>query len=191
VSDEAVLYSASLMRIFGSREEPMTDEKTGKIARKIEVAANIAIIITACLVAVFFIRNHMGEKSGQRHTIALGTHFALKNIHWEASRKTIVLALSTSCHYCTESAGFYRDLVKECQTRGVRTIAVLPQTVIEAQSYLIKEGVKVDDVRQAPLSSFEITGTPTLLLINSEGKVEHVWYGKLPPNGEKDVLAKL
>src|SRR5438034_11780682 len=94
---------------WGSSRGTMPDDKTGKIARKIEVAANIAIVIAACLVAVFFIRNYMGEKSGQHHTIALGTHFALKNINWEVSRKNIVLALSTSCHYCNESAGFYRD----------------------------------------------------------------------------------
>ena len=169
----------------------MPDEKSGKIARKIEVAANVAILVTACLVAVFFVRNYMAEKAGHPHTITLGTRFALKNINWEASRKNIVLALSTSCHYCNESAGFYRDLMKECQARGVRTIAVLPQTVSEAQSYLTSEGVKVDDVRQAPLPSLEVTGTPTLLLINHEGKVEHVWYGKLPPKDEKDVLAKL
>src|SRR5438874_1081815 len=165
--------------------------EAGKIVRKIEIAANVAIIIAACLVAVFFVRNYMTEKAGQSHTNALGSRFALKNINWEASRRNVVLALSTTCHYCNESAGFYRDLVKECQTRGVRTIAVLPQTVSEAQSYLFNEGVKVDDVRQAPLPSLEITGTPTLLLINHEGKVEHVWYGKLPPKDEKDVLAKL
>jgi len=168
----------------------MPEEKTG-IARKIEVAANVAIIVTACLVAVFFVRNYMAEKSDQRHTIALGSRFALENINWEASRKNIVLALSTSCHFCNESAGFYRELVKECETHGVRTIAVLPQTVSEAQSYLTNEGVKVNEVRQAPLPSLEISGTPTLLLVNNEGKVERVWYGKLPPNDEKDVLAKL
>ena len=102
-----------------------------------------------------------------------------------------MLALSTSCHYCNESAEFYRRLVKECEAHGVRTIAILPQAVNEAQTYLGNEGVKVNEVRQASLPSLEITGTPTLLLINDAGKVEHIWYGKLPPEQEKDVLAKL
>jgi hypothetical protein len=83
----------------------------------------------------------MADKSSQRHIITLGTRFALKSINWEASRKNIVLGLSTTCQYCSESAGFYRNLVKECQTHAVRIIAVLPQTVSEAQSYLNHEGV--------------------------------------------------
>jgi thioredoxin-related protein len=169
----------------------MPEERTGKIAKKIEVAANIAILVTACLVAVFFVKNYRAARTEQHHTIVVGTRFALKNINWGASRKNIVLALSTSCHYCTESAGFYRELAKECKAHNVRTFAVLPQTVSEAQLYLGNEGVNVDEILQASLPSLEITGTPTLLLIGKEGKVEHVWYGKLPSEDEKDVLTKL
>jgi peroxiredoxin len=169
----------------------MPEDKPAGTAKKIETAANIAILLVACLVVVFFIRNYRAEKAGQPHAITVGTQFALKDIHWEAGRKNIVLALSTTCHYCSESAGFYRQLVKECQARGVRTIAVLPQTVSEGQSYLSGNGFKVDEVRQSFLPDLEITVTPTLLLVDGQGKIERVWYGKLPPEKEKEVLAKL
>jgi len=169
----------------------MPEDKPGRIAKKIEFAANIAIVLVACVVVVFFIRNYKAGKSGQPHAIAVGTQFALKDIHWEAGRKNIVLALSTTCHYCNESAEFYRQLVKQCEAHGVRTIAVLPQTVNEAQAYLAGKGFRVDEVRQSSLLALEITGTPTLLLIDGQGKVERVWFGKLPPEKEKDVLAKL
>lgn len=169
----------------------MPEQTKGKMVKKIEVAANVAIIIVACLVVVLFIKNYRNQNSGQPHPITAGTRFALTSIDWAAHSRNIVLALSTSCHFCNESAGFYRELVKECQARGIPTTAVLPQSVSEAQAYLSNEGVTVNQVRQASLPSLEITGTPTLLLINDAGKVEYVWYGKLAPDEEKDVLAKL
>jgi hypothetical protein len=162
----------------------MPEDKPGRIAKTIEIAANIAIILAVCVVMVFFFRNYRAEKAGKPHAIAVGTPFALKDIHWEASRKNLVLALSTTCHYCNESAEFYRRLAKECEARGVRTIAVLPQTKSEAQSYLA-------EIRQSSLAALEIGGTPTLLLVDGQGKVERVWFGKLPPEKEKDILAKL
>lgn len=169
----------------------MPEDKPGRIAKTIEIAANIAIILAVCVVMVFFFRNYRAEKAGKPHAIAVGTPFALKDVHWEASRKNLVLALSTTCHYCNESAEFYRRLVKECEARGVRTIAVLPQTKSEAQSYLADRGFKVDEIRQSSLAALEIGGTPTLLLVDGQGKVERVWLGKLPPEKEKDILAKL
>jgi thioredoxin-related protein len=52
-------------------------------------------------------------------------------------------------------------------------------------------GVHVDDVKQAQLSTIGVTGTPTLLLVDSTGKVANVWQGKLQPDQEAGVLAVL
>ena len=159
-------------------------------SKKIEVAANVAIIAVALLAIVFFVRNFgMSRRPVQPPKISTGTKFGLGQIDWQ--KKNVVLALSTSCHFCTESAGFYRELVQECQKRHVRTIAVLPQPIPEAQSYLSNEKVSVDEVRQGSLPDLQLSGTPTLLFINNRGLVEDVWVGKLPANKEKEVLEKV
>jgi hypothetical protein len=67
----------------------------------------------------------------------------------------------------------------------------LPQQVTAAQAYLAGEGVQVDEIRQAQLPDIGISGTPTLMMINSTGLVQNVWFGKLPDNVEKEVLAKI
>jgi hypothetical protein len=51
--------------------------------------------------------------------------------------------------------------------------------------------VTVDEVRQDSLDSIGVTGTPTLILVNREGAVDGVWVGKLPPEGETEVLGRL
>lgn len=68
---------------------------------------------------------------------------------------------------------------------------MLPQPVTEAQQYLNGAGVHVDVVRQVPLNTLGVRGTPTLLLVNDVGVVTDVWVGKLQPNQEAQVLTAL
>src|SRR5258708_3151963 len=148
-------------------------------ARKLEVAPNIAIVVVACVAVMVLVRNYRAS-SAQPPTVKTGAQFALKNADWTGSPKNMVLAVSTTCHFCTESAPFYRTLVEQCRRDHVKTIAVLPHPVKEAEAYLQGEGLTVDENRQSPLSDVEVSGTPTLVLVDSRGVVRSAWGGKLP-----------
>jgi len=169
----------------------MAETTERSLAKKIEVAANMGIVITAVLVAILFARNYMHRQADPQHVIATNTKFALKNVEWQANEKSLGFAVFTTCHFCTESAGFYRRLVEECKQQHVRTIAVLPQPFAESEAYLKGEGVTVDEIRQATLPDLEISGTPTLLLLDRSGLVKQVWLGKLQAEREGDVVAAL
>src|SRR5215469_745577 len=118
------------------------NKKSG-LSKKIEMAANIGIVITAVLVVILFVRNYTHRQGDPERTVALGSKFALKNVSWQANDKTLVFGVSTTCHFCTESAPFYRKLVEACKQQHVHTVAVLPQPLAEAQAYLASEGVTV------------------------------------------------
>src|ERR1700727_592082 len=81
----------------------MAETKERNVAKKLEVAANVGILITAVLVAILFARNYMQRQADPQHTVALGSKFALKDVNWQSSEKNLVFAVSTTCHYCTES----------------------------------------------------------------------------------------
>ena len=98
-----------------------------------------------------------------------------------------MLVLSTTCHFCKESSGFYRKLVEECRSHA-KTVAFFPQTPQEAQAYLNAENVQVDEIKHADFQSLQVGGTPTLLLVDSKGIVQKVWLGKLSEAKEKEVL---
>ncbi|MFN2597666.1 MAG: peroxiredoxin family protein [Pyrinomonadaceae bacterium] len=116
----------------------------------------------------------------------------IPGVDWAGSGQTLVLAVSDSCHFCSESADFYRRLAQEKAWPGsVRLIAVLPQEVDRGREYLDKLGVSVDQVEQAQLSSIGVRGTPTLLLIDSTGSLKTSWVGKLTPDKEGEVLNRV
>lgn len=163
------------------------------IARTIEVIANIAIICVAISLGVVLIsrtiRSYRVTVSESANTANVKEQrIQLPGVDWSNNEQTLVLALSSTCHFCTESAAFYR-LIRE--RARVHTIAVLPQNTDEARNYLSELGVQVDEVLQAPLGSIAVGGTPTVMLVSRDGTVIRTWLGKLPPDLEKEVLSSV
>ena len=73
----------------------------------------------------------------------------------------------------------------------MKLLALLSQDKADAEEFLSKGGVRVDDVRQVALDSMGVRGTPTLLLVDEAGTVTDTWEGKLPADQEGQVLAAL
>jgi hypothetical protein len=168
----------------------MSDDEKRTI-RLIEIGANIGIVIVALLCILIWVKNYGTRSDHRTQSITFGTQLSLKDVKWNYHQNTIIFALSTSCHFCNESAPFYRDLVKKCAHEHVHTIAVLPQPMQEASSYLRGEGVSLDEIKSASLGTIQVSGTPTLILVDQYGKVQDAWIGKLSLEQEKQVFSRL
>lgn|SRR2546425_2633802 len=167
--------------------------------KKIELIANLTIIIVASLLAVVLIKDHLltrapvgasrsvSQPRESENQTANGTNLSSLDVDWKQSKQTLVLAISSTCHFCSESAPFYRKLAQ--QKRNTRLVAVLPQSEADGQEYLSKLGVSVDEVRQLPLDKIGVRGTPTLFLVDDSGVVRNSWEGKLAAEQEADVLS--
>lgn len=168
------------------------------IAGRVEVIANLSIIAVAVLLCAVLVKpyvipasvpNEVGESAKVNREIRRGDKVAVSGIDWQKSPKTLLLALSTACHFCTESSPFYQRIVKE---RGsTRLIALVPQAEEEGHTYLRNLGVGIDEVMQVPFRGMGLTGTPTLLLVDGNGVVSDVWIGALPPSKEDEVISRL
>jgi hypothetical protein len=156
-------------------------------AKWLEIAVNVSIVIVAVVIVIVFARNYFLGSKPSRPAIAAGASLTGQPVNWHDSPRNVVLVLSTTCRFCKESSGFYRKLVEDCRSHA-RTVAFFPQTSQEAQDYLKAEDVQVDEVKHANFQSLQIGGTPTLLLVDSNGVVQKVWLGKLPEAKEKEVL---
>jgi thioredoxin-related protein len=179
------------------------------ITKKIELAANVAIIVVAILISAVAAKNYFLTRTANQppsnsqtgivsaaparneNRLQPGTKVNLSDVDWARNQKTLVLALSNTCHFCTDSADLYKRLAEQRIERGLRLVAVLPQSIGDGQAYLKKLGVTVDEVKQAPLASFGVTGTPTLMLVDSGGILKQSWTGKLPPDKEADLFKSL
>jgi hypothetical protein len=101
-----------------------------KIAKKVETAANIGIVFAVILVSFILIKNYWMKPSTELHpAIGKGQRLNLSNLNWTPQKSTLILALSTNCHFCTESVPFYKRVVIASQRRGLPLVAVFPQPV--------------------------------------------------------------
>lgn len=167
------------------------------IFKKIEMASNVAIILVASLLGVTLVKQHLfnapppsappvDSTSNDRNTTE---DLSTLNVNWATNKKTLLLVLSNTCHFCRESAPFYKQLVAESHSSHM--IALFPQPVEEAEKYLKTMGVNVDEVRQADFGAMNIAGTPTLILVNSDGAIIARWVGRLTSEKEREVVKNL
>jgi hypothetical protein len=171
-------------------EEPIMEATTRP--SKLENLANLAtilvsLLLSAVLVKVFLLPQSAPAPGRPQPQAGMNIKQSLPGVDWAKNKRTLVLAISTQCHYCTESAPFFQRIQKERAT-DLKLVAVLPQAVDESRKYLEGEGVQVDDVKQAPVASIGVTGTPTMLLVNASGVVTNIWVGKLEPGQQGQVL---
>jgi len=161
------------------------------------------IVIVALLIGFFLGRTSLGsppptgtattdDETRLSVTEPIGRKLTLPGIDWEKNERTLVLALQTGCHFCSESGPFYQRMLKQRARFGsTQVVAVFPQPVEESREFLKNLGVTVDEIRQGSFKDIGVRGTPTLLLVNSAGIVTEAWRGKLLPAAESAVLARL
>jgi Redoxin len=173
-------------------------ERTGRFSTALQAAANVATLIAACLLSIVLVKNYLLSGSARQQpivrppitaSVSVGDSLKsqLPDVDWSANRKTVLLALSTHCHFCTESAPFLQQLSHR-SGKAFKIVAVLPESVTAAQDYLKREGVQVDQLRQMPLDKLGVDGTPTMLLLNSNGTVMQSWVGKLDSEEQSRAL---
>jgi len=165
------------------------------IRKYAEIGSNVAIILVALMLGYFIVGRYLATPNSppkpvaETEVIKPGTKLALLEVDWSKSERNLLMVLSTTCRYCTESMPFYQRLVeRNARVKDLRLIAVLPQAVEEARKYLGEHNLTVDEIVRAAPSEAMVRGTPTLLLLDGNGVVLQTWVGKLPTEVETEVL---
>lgn len=116
------------------------------------------------------------------------------SIAWGEHQSTLLLAVRKGCHFCEQSMPFYQRLValRDQHQTDTQLVAVFPDSEGEAHSVL--KDARLDSIGLAsgvPLSGINVTGTPTLILVDKRGVVSRAWIGQLTPDGEGEVIEAL
>jgi hypothetical protein len=146
----------------------------------LEFGAQIVIAVAVLAVAGVIVQRHVFPRQlpyPNMAGITAGERLNISDVDWKRSKRSLVFFLSKDCYYCTSSAPFYRQLTVEAAKRNVTLLAVLPDSPADAKAYLQSIKLPIEDLRTGPLSSYKIAGTPTVLLVNTSGAVEKVWFG--------------
>jgi hypothetical protein len=171
---------------------------------KTEITANVTSTAAALFLGIVLVKSYLlaparpaiptirpGASAIASATPGATLKGKLEGVDWGGNGRTVVLAISTACHFCKESEPFYRRLKQEAG-KGVKIVAVLPQPLSEAQQYLNAADVSVDQVKQLSLDTIGVWGTPTVLLVDGKGVITRVWTGKLQSKQEEQqVIAEV
>jgi len=158
---------------------------------KIEIATNIIVIVFAVVVGSVLLKDRFSNGAPESDTVKAGDKLVnLENWDWGAHDRTLVLGLRKGCHFCEDSAPFYRRLTAQQQPGGASPtiVAVFPDTADTVKAVLQSEGLEVHALAGVPLERLKISGTPTLLLVDRSGIVLNAWTGMLTPRQELEVM---
>ena len=167
------------------------------MGRKIQFAANAGILVVCAVLVLRFIGvspaawRAADQPSNVFREIGIGEHITLSQVAWADSDRTAVLVFTRDCRFCVGSLPFYRRLADVVQEEHLRLVLVSPDAPDEIAQYLRTEGVPVKVVRPATELAPAVTRTPTLILVDREGKATGVWSGQVSPATENYILDKL
>jgi hypothetical protein len=102
---------------------------------------------------------------------------------------SLIMYVASTCRYCTESMAFYQTLFAKARTARLVAMGFEPKEKLAA--YLASYGLQPDDIVSIDPSGLRFRGTPTLLLIGSDGVVKNAWVGRLDSEKQKEVLKEL
>src|ERR1035438_5652079 len=101
------------------------------VPKKIATVADAATIIVTLLLSVVLVRVYLlpaapNARVGQAAaTVTVGEKVNLSDVNWKGNGQTLLLAISSECHFCKESMPFYKKL-QLAAGRNVRILALMP-----------------------------------------------------------------
>jgi len=146
----------------------------------VELTAQIVIAVAVVVAAGVLVKRSFfpgRATSASVARISAGERLDVPNVDWRQNKKSLVFFLRKDCTYCTSSAPFYRSLIEDASKRNVKSLAILPDSLEEARKYLRYLELPIDNVQTGSLPAYKISGTPTVLYVDSQGIVRSVWFG--------------
>jgi len=108
--------------------------------------------------------------------------------------RNLVIAVSPGCHFCEQSAPFFRSIVNAGRDRDqLRVYFLFPANTDDeaARLFLANQQTPGATVVKADFEKLGIAGTPTVALIDNGSHVVGHWAGLLDAKQQGEVLASL
>lgn len=168
-----------------------------KLTHYFDRVTNIAVVVAAIILTTLFVRSYLSGPPAHvdPDPFSPGTVLhKVEGLNLHGSVRTLVLALSTDCRYCTQSLPFYKELIARVskQTSGaVQVVAVFPEARDQVETYTRTHELTITAVSGVNYRTLQIPFTPALILVDSNGEVLSSWGGKLSEDEQKDVYNAL
>lgn len=179
----------------------MEQVKTSKLKNGLEIASNVTIIVVGVLVVgiigwniYLYNQNTPPSNPALQAGIIKGQILpGLSDLDYAKSDRTLLIAMSTKCIHCKESVPFIKKLTEESPKFKVKTqiLSLFPNSENEVKTFSEEHQLQISTKAAVQLTSMNVTGTPTMVLIDSSGKVLDFWVGAIPEKDQQEVLKEL
>ncbi|HEU4833052.1 MAG TPA: hypothetical protein VFS90_01505 [Pyrinomonadaceae bacterium] len=165
-------------------------------AKYLEISTNIAVLVVAVVLLAAFISARFGQPRPPAFQRGIGKGDAmpsLPSVDYRAAPRTLLLALSAECGYCQDSLPFYRRLIDKQRKDGknLAVVALFPDSETVVNEYKQRNSLEIRSVASVDPTTFRVTGTPTVILVDAQGNVSDVWVGRLSAVDEQQVMTAL
>ena len=153
----------------------------------LERAAHISLIVASVIASAVLLRDHLQSRSSAAVRQLDGSVISLPGVEWPPQRRTVVLAISSRCRFCKDSAGFYHSLTTNRGPGDFQVVVLSRDPAGEIDTFLTGNGITVDRTIHDWPSRIGIAGTPTLLIVEPDGRVRNSFVGLLAPGEENKI----
>ena len=167
-----------------------------KLKTVLDVTTNIVVVVFALVAIGVLVKNYF-VPSGAKTSVALTKGSVLQEIagvDYKQAQRTLILGLNVDCRYCSRSVPFYNSLAEAKQENAGQfnlVAAFINKDPELVKSYVEQKGLSVQAIPGVDLDKLGVHMTPTLILVDSAGKVLDSWRGELQPDGERELFATL
>lgn len=158
----------------------------------------VVMVAAGLLGTAVFLRGAKAARKAKpaaiQHDIWVGDVLpALPGYSWGEHNHSLVLAMRVDCPHCRASAPLYRQvqsLVADSAGR-VGVIAIFPNAKDKVQTFLQQFNLDLLALSDISLERLSVSGTPTLVLVDSRGTALRVWVGELDPDEQRELFTQL
>lgn len=167
-----------------------------KLKSILDVTTNVVVVVFAVVAIGVLVKNYFAPQ-GVKTSVAItkGSAFPeIAGVDYKQAPRTLILALNVDCRYCTRSVPFYNSLAEGRQENAGKfniVAAFINKDPELVQSYAEEKHLSVQTIAGVDLDKLGVHLTPTIILVDSAGKVLESWRGELQPDDEREVFGSL
>jgi len=163
-----------------------------RLKKYIETGVNVSLILVCLTFVGVLAKTYLLPAKDGPKPIAKGDTITFTSSPGENRAKTLLLFLQSGCEFCSNSAPFYRELIRETASLpDVKIAAVFSTNDENYAGYTRDLGLEGIEIRRADFVDAGIAGTPTIALVGEKNTVSESWRGYLSIGKRVEVRRRL
>jgi hypothetical protein len=161
------------------------------LRRVLEQVTGVAVVLSF-VILFSSVAIHQFAKYRPRYVIGPGLELGqevprLSAVDYSKARGTMLIASSTKCKQCLRALPFYRQVAHQ-RDRGLQVIAVFQESEDLVRDYSSDNHLDFATQSSADFAALNISALPTVILLDTTGRVINFWIGESSPEAQESML---